>query len=143
MTTAYLFDTTAISETLRARPNTRFVDWLGRLDRDRQFTSAVVVGELYAGAFRSAAPERWLRRIDEAVLHALTVLPFDVAVARTYGEVQARLLRGGTPIGEADTQIAATALAHGLTLVAANPRHFGRVTGLALEVFAPGASPRV
>ena len=139
MTAAYLFDTTAVSEALRSRPNQRFVAWLRALGRDRQFTSAVVAGELYAGAFRSAAPERWLRRIEEEALPALTVLPFDTGVARTYGEVQARLRRAGTPIGDADAQIAATALTHGLTLVTANARHYERVAGLAIEVFSPGA----
>ena len=135
---SFLFDTSAISEVFRPRPNPTYVDWVGTLARDRQFTSAVVVGELYTGAYRSPAAARWLRRIDEAVLPTLTVLAFDAAVSRVYGKVQARLFRAGTPIGDADAQIAATALAHGLTLVTANVRHYERVDGLPLRTFSPG-----
>ena len=48
---SFLFDTNAISETLRRRPNLGFVDWLDSLPPEYQFTSIVVVGELFAGAY--------------------------------------------------------------------------------------------
>ena len=41
--------------------------------------------------------------------------------------------RGGTPIGEMDTQMAAHALAEGLTLVTHNTRHFDQVPSLQIE----------
>ena len=127
---AYLFDTDAISEVLRSRPAQRYVEWLGEVPRDQQYTSAVVIGELYKGAFRSAARERHLNSIEERVLPAVTVLPYDVATARVYGEVRARLEEAGTVLADADLQIAATAIHHGLELVTANLRHFERVEGL-------------
>ena len=50
---AYLFDTDAISELLKPRPLAAYVKWLSAVPREEQFTSAVVIGELYKGAYRS------------------------------------------------------------------------------------------
>lgn len=130
---AYLFDTDAISELLRPRPAPAYVRWLAEVPRGAQFTSAVVIGELYAGAFRSAARERHLAGIEGRVLPAVTVLPYDVAVARAYGELRALLEAAGTRLPDADLQIAATALVHGLGVVTGNVRHFARIPGLRVE----------
>jgi predicted nucleic acid-binding protein len=136
---AYLFDTNAISEALKPRPNPELTAWLRGLPREEQFTSAVVVGELYVAAYRLPARDRWLRRIDGVILPAMTVLGFDVDCAEEYGRLRAALERAGTPIGDVDTQIAATALRHNLTVVTANVRHFQRVPDLRLRRFAPGS----
>lgn len=130
---AYLFDTDAISEVLRPRPAALYLQWLRRIPKDEQFTSAVAVGELYQGAFRSPAVERHLQNIEHRVLPSLTVLPYDVATARVHGEIRARLESVGKPLADADLQIAATALRHDLELVTGNVRHFRRVPGLRLE----------
>ncbi len=61
------------------------------------------------------------------------VLPFDEEAAEEYGRLGAHLEAQGTPIGEADTQIAAIALANDLTVVTGNVRHFERVPGLNVE----------
>ncbi len=58
---AFLFDTDAVSELLRPRPLPNFVSWLQTVHREEQFTSAVVIGELYKGAFRSSSRD-WHRR---------------------------------------------------------------------------------
>lgn len=135
---AYLLDTNAISEVFRPRPNPNFVAWLNRLPREEQFTSTVVIAELYVAAFRADSAEKWLSRIEDSVLPAVTVLPFDLACAREAGEIQARLSREGSPIGTADVQIAATARIHSLTVATANQRHFRHVPGLTLRTFSPG-----
>jgi len=124
---AYLFDTDAISELLRPRPRPAYVDWLKTIPREEQFTSAVVIGELYRGAFRSQAQERHLANIRQRVLPALTALPYDVATARVYGQLRAQLEAEGTVLADADLQIAATAVYHDLELVSGNLRHFGRI----------------
>jgi len=48
---AFLFDTDAISEVLRRRPLPGYVRWLSGVPRIEQFTNAVVVGELFKGAY--------------------------------------------------------------------------------------------
>ena len=130
---AFLFDTDAISEVLRRRPLPSFVRWLESIPRDQQFASAVAIGELYKGAYRSANREFHLERIESKILPAVTVLPYDTAVARTYGEIEAQLYQRGAPLADADLQIAATALRHGLELVTGNVRHFDRVPGLLIS----------
>ena len=59
-----------------------------------------------------------------------------LAAAQRYGELRAHLERQGTPIGPLDQQIAAHALALGITLVTNNLREFDRVPGLRLENWA-------
>lgn len=135
---SFLFDTNALSEAFRRRPNPGFVRWLGELGAERQFTSTVVMAELYAAAYRSAAREKWFRRIREEVLPVLRVLHFDLDCARVGGRIQARLMDRGIPIESADVLIAATALRYRLSLVTANARHFDRVPDLELVTFEPG-----
>jgi len=130
---AYLFDTDAISELLRPRPLKRYLDWLKGIQRDAQFTSAVTVGELFKGAYRSSAIERHLKNIEDRVLPAVTVLPYDLSAARVFGKVRADLERAGSILPDADLQIAATALYHDLELVTGNLRHFERIPGLGLN----------
>jgi predicted nucleic acid-binding protein len=76
---------------------------------------------------------RHLRNIETRVLPAVTVLPYDAAVARVYGEIEAMLSRSGRRLVDADLQTAATAICHGLDLVTGNLRHFSRVSHLHLH----------
>ena len=130
---AFLFDTDALSEVLKKRPAPAYLRWLRTVPREDQFTSAVVIAELYKGAHRSERAAFHVANIEKHVLPAVTVLPFDVAVAGVYGRIEANLRKGGAPLAYADLQIAATALYHGLALVTGNVRHFDRVPGLTIE----------
>ena len=127
---AFLFDTDAISELLRRRPAKAFVNWLSSISREEQYTSAIVVGELFKGAFRSADAERHLRNIEQRILPAMTVLPYDIGVAREFGRLRAELEETRSLLPDADIQIAATSIYHRLTLVTGNLRHFERFDGL-------------
>ena len=131
---AYLFDTDAISELLRPKPNRAYVKWLASVARVDQFTSAVTIGELFKGAYRSPARDRHLQNIEERILPAVTVLPYDTATARVFGQIQAFLEEKGRPLADADLQIAATAIYHGLELVTGNVRHFQRVPELSINM---------
>ncbi|HEV3456993.1 MAG TPA: type II toxin-antitoxin system VapC family toxin [Thermoanaerobaculia bacterium] len=126
----FLFDTDAISEVLKKRPAPLYLQWIEKLPRVEQFTSAVVIGEMFRGAYRSAEPLRHVESIESRVLAVVTVLPYDVAVARVYGQIQASLSRVGRTIADADLQIAATAIHHGLTVVTGNLQHFERIPGV-------------
>jgi predicted nucleic acid-binding protein len=106
------------------------LDWLRTIPRDTQFTSAVTVGELFKGAYRSAAKERHLKNIEDRILPAATTLPYDVSTARVFGQIRADLERSGNILPDADLQIAATALYHDLELVTGNLRHFLRIPDL-------------
>lgn len=129
---AYLFDANALSEPLKKQPLSGFLVWLAEIPRERQFTSAVVIGELFAGAYRKRASERHRTDIEERVLPSVTIIPYDTDVARVYGRLRAELQDAGTPLAVPDLQIAATALHHDLELVTGNIRHFERVPELRL-----------
>lgn len=130
---AFLFDTDAISETLRPRPDPGYLAWLGTVPRDEQFASAVTIGELFYGAARAAAGGRHLAMIEDRVLPVVTVLPYDAAVAQVYGGLAAALADQGMRLADADVQIAATALHHDLELVTGNVRHFERIRELRIR----------
>lgn len=128
----YLFDTDAISEAFRTRPSPGYMEWLRSVSREDQFTSAVVVGELFEGAFLSGSP-RHRENIEREVLPRVAVLPYEASAARVFGRIAATLRSEGHPLPDADLQIAATAIRHGLSLVTGNVRHFERVPHLAIE----------
>ncbi len=130
---AFLFDTDAISELLRKHPAPSYVKWLMNIPREEQFTSAVVIGELYKGAYRSQAAKRHLANIENRILPSVTVLPYDLGCAQTFGYIRARLEEKGAILPDADIQIAATAICHELTLVTGNIRHFERINKLRLN----------
>ncbi len=92
----------------------------------------VVKAELLYGARKSARVEQNLERLA-AMFGALPSAPFDDAAAEHYGLLRAQLERAGTPIGPNDLLIAATALAHDLTLITRNTVEFRRVVGLRVE----------
>ena len=96
-------------------------------------TSSITVGELLYGAHRVPNSDRLMEGIRRVATTDIRVLPFDREAAEEYGQLRAYLEARGTPIGEADTQIAAIAMANDLTVVTGNVRHFERVPGLTVE----------
>lgn len=102
---------------------------LAHLDAvDESFISAVVLGELYYGAQKSAQRQRNIARID-AFGRSMSVVPSDEETAKVYGRIKASLHAQGRPIPENDIWIAATAIQKGLTL-ASRDKQFANVEGL-------------
>ena len=91
--------------------------------------SAIVMHELYFGAFKSQRRERNLTLVDGLNFE---VLPLDQEDARHAGEIRALLAAQG-PIGAYDILIAGQARARALTLITRNLREFVRVPGLMTE----------
>ena len=92
--------------------------------------------ELLVGAEKSSQPERVLRQI-EVLLEAHEIIEITEEVAEHYARIRADLEARGAVIGGNDLWIAATALAHGATLVTNNTEEFSRVPGLLLEDWTP------
>lgn len=93
---------------------------------------SIVKAELWYGALRSTRVEANLQRL-KIFFAPLRSLPFDDLCVEHYALIRADLAVQGSPIGPNDLLIAATAYAHGATLVTHNTREFGRITGLRLE----------
>ena len=83
--------------------------------------------------FQTRAREHHLKNIEQRVLPAVTVLPYDVGTAEVFGQIRARLEASGTILPDADIQIAATAIYHDLELVTGNLRHFSRIDDLKIN----------
>jgi toxin FitB len=126
---SFLLDTNVVSEFVKSRPDRSVVAWLGTVDEDRVFISVVTLAELRYGIERMAPSRRrnqlaqWLRD-DLPLRFDGRVLPIDPIVADAWGKVVARSEAAGRPIGAMDAFIAATAEAHGLTLVTRNVPDF-------------------
>jgi tRNA(fMet)-specific endonuclease VapC len=103
--------------------------------REARFESAIAaatVAELLYGAERSDEPERNRGEVA-GLVGRLTILALDWGVALQFGRIKADLQARGELIPDFDLAVAATALAHSLTLVTGNTAHFARIAGLQVE----------
>jgi tRNA(fMet)-specific endonuclease VapC len=134
----YLLDTNAVIALLNdtTSPIARRV----RRHAPRDFgVSAVVIHELYYGAFKSQRVEQNVARVDAL---QFSVLEFDEEDARQAGHIRAQLASKGTPIGPYDVLIAGQARARELTLVTHNTSEFQRVPDLKVEDWKRQAAQR-
>jgi tRNA(fMet)-specific endonuclease VapC len=95
---------------------------------DEVYLSPVVLVELYFGAYRSANPEKHLRKIAIAIQES-KLLTIDGATAEIFVTIKLALFAKGNPIPENDIWIAATSLQHQLPLYT-NDKHFAEVEGI-------------
>jgi tRNA(fMet)-specific endonuclease VapC len=105
------------------------------------FLSVITASELLHGVHRAVHAEVRTKRAAfvEGILERFPLLPVDLATARAHAQVWAELMAAGRMIGPHDLWLAATCIAHGLTIVTANVREFARVPGLQVEVWGgPG-----
>lgn len=92
---------------------------------------AVVLYELELAIARSSQPRKRRGQLD-ALLAAVSILPFDKDAARHAAELRVTLESDGKPIGPMDALIAGIALASRCVLVTHNTNEFSRVKGLRL-----------
>ena len=127
----YLLDSNVCIHLLNGR-HTTLIQRFRQYDPRQTVLCSMVKAELMRGALRSQRVELNLERL--AIFFApLKSLPFDDSAAEHFARVGAELMKQGTPIGPNDLVIAATALAHQVTLVTHNTAEFSRVPGLRLE----------
>ena len=124
----YLIDTNVISELRKGDGcDSRVTAWYGGVRDEELYLSVLVVGEIRQGVerlrVRSSARARILENWLAAVVAAFgpRVLPVDSEVAEIWGRLGAR---GSFPV--IDALLAATAQAHGLTLVTRNVKDIRR-----------------
>ena len=132
---AVLIDTSILIEYERGR-----LDLQRHPEQRRQeefFISVVTASELLHGVHCAVQSGVRAKRsaFVEALLERFPLLPIDLATARLHAQVWAELAAVGNIIGPNDLWLAATCLAHGLTILTANVREFARVPGLGVEVW--------
>lgn len=107
------------------------------LGEEERAISVVTVSELLHGVHRASGARRARRSaFVEHLLAGLQAIPITEPVARVHADVWAQLAKRGQVIGAHDLWIAATAIAHGLSLATGNAAEFRRVPGL--QVIAAG-----
>jgi tRNA(fMet)-specific endonuclease VapC len=97
------------------------------------FVPAIVLGELYYGAYKSSRITENIAKIDQFAAKNAVLLS-DTTTARAYGQIKHTLRAKGRPIPENDIWIAAIAMQYNLALVTRDG-HFGEVDGLVLETW--------
>lgn len=123
---SYLIDTNVLSELRRREPDPNVVRWMAERPATNLYMSVVTLGELRKGieALPEGARKRtlldWLE-IDLPAFFTGRILPIDATVADRWGRLVAQ---AGRPLPAIDSLLAATALAHGLTLITRNLRDF-------------------
>ena len=124
-----LLDTNVVSFLLKE--DTRAKTYAPYLEGRILMLSFMTVAEL----FQWAIIRNWgAQRMEqlELTLQAYTVLPFDLALCRKWGEVRAKCRAAGHPISPQDAWIAATALQYNLSLITHDWADFAIVEGLQL-----------
>jgi toxin FitB len=126
----FLIDTNVLSEYNRpGTPDAGVRRWLETTDRLSQHVSVITLAEIKKGiellaeGKRRSQLEQWLREDLEAWFSG-RVIPVDRKVGDQWATLLANGFRAGRPVPTVDSLIAASALAHGLTVVTRNVRDF-------------------
>ena len=116
-----LIDTNVLSEFVRPRPNRGVISWAANVERIS--ISVVSVEEIAFGLTwkPNKKLEEWFRKF---FAEACDTLPITESIAQRAGAMRGDFLGKGITRSPADMLIAATAQAHGLTLVTRNVRDF-------------------
>ena len=126
-------DANVLSEPTRPAPDVRVVAWLRQHERDIA-VNPIILGELEYGILLLPASRR-RTRLEQwfaSGVERLRVFDFDTATAAAWARLLARLKKKGRTMPIKDSLIAATALAHGLTVATRNTKDF-RSTGVEIE----------
>lgn len=134
-----LLDTNVLSEVTKPRPHEGVLNWLHGLDEDRAFISIVSIAEIHRGiALMDSGRKR--DALDEWLAHDLPqrfesrILPVEGPVALAWGDLMALAKRNGRGLASMDGLIAATAVAHQLTLATRNTKDF---QGFGIDIIDP------
>ncbi len=128
---SHLLDTCVISELVKPEPNAKLLQWFAEHDEDSLFLSMLTIGELEKGIAKLAASRRkarlgaWVRG-DLVRRFEGRLLSFDLAVAQAWGPLVGASEHRGRPLPVIDSLIAATAIAHKLSVVSRNAADFER-----------------
>jgi toxin FitB len=124
---AWLLDTDILSESSKQAPSEKVLAWIDAHDASLHL-STISLGEMVKGiallpsGAKRARIEDWFARLERWAGPRL--LAPDAAVMRAWGLLCARHEKKGRRLPVLDSLIAATALAHGLTVVTRNTRDY-------------------
>jgi toxin FitB len=121
----YLVDANVLSESTKADPDPRVVEWLRRHEPEIA-VDPIILGELRFGILllprgrRRDGLERWFER----GVQQLQCVAWEAVTGLRWAQLLADLRAEGRAMPVKDSLIAATALTHELALATLNPRDF-------------------
>jgi tRNA(fMet)-specific endonuclease VapC len=124
-----MLDTDTVS--LMVRKNSSVIDNLIKHENDEICISAITYAELCYGLEKKGS-DRLFNEVS-SIMGKFTIVDFDNSQSELYGKIRLRLEKSGTPLGDMDMLIAASAMAAGAILVSHNIRHFSKIKGLKVE----------
>ena len=93
--------------------------------------SSITAAELQYGAKKRN--NRALTQKVQSLCNLMTIIPWNEEAASAYAKLRVELEISGTPIGNMDMLIAASAVAEDATLVTNNVEHFSKIASLKIE----------
>lgn len=135
----YLLDTVAVSEAVKSRRNTGYMNWLNSTDDDQMYISCLTIGEIQKGIalttyhVQKAKLEKYMQGLHEAFVGRMLDLNIEDCIL--WGELFARARRAGKTPPAIDSLIAAQCLQHKMALVTRNVKDFEQFAGL--QVYCP------
>jgi toxin FitB len=132
----YLVDANVLSEAIKPQPAPQVLAWLKANEADF-VVDPIILGELAIGILllprgrKRARLETWFAAVTERIDY----LPWDAAISRRWAQLIADLRKRGQTLPILDSMIAATALAHGLTVATHNVRDFQKTGVRVLDPF--------
>ncbi len=115
------------------QPDANLVQWLAETDEDRICLSVITFAEIRLGVEEMAAgrrrdPLKSCLQDELPVRLEGRILGVDLTVAETWGALMAPSSKIGVNLTVMDAFFAATAEAHGFTLVTRNTKHFEKLS---------------
>lgn len=125
---SYLVDANILSEPTRPEPDAQVVAWL-RAHESELFVNPIILGELEYGILQLPVSRRRTRLESwfSVGVKTLRSLDFDTATAHEWAVLLANLKRKGRSMPIKDSLIAATAIAHRITVATRNVKDFSYI----------------
>ena len=121
----YLLDTCLLSELAKSHPDEKVVNWVLSENESGFYVSVLTFGELHKGVEKLSEPnekEELRNWIEEDLKNRFQtrIIGIDLRVSILSGKIQAVAEKHGKPMPVIDALIAATGIAHDLTVVTRN-----------------------
>lgn len=129
----FLLDTDTVIYNMKGNVNVR-KNLQQHID-DAIHISVITLMELYYGAYKSQKISTNLAKI-KTLEQSIDTIPVESETTEIFGLLKAQLEVSGNRLDDFDLIIASCAMAHNLTLITNNTKHFERIDGLKLANWA-------
>jgi len=127
----YLLDTNVIIDFFHGQKST--VHKVKSIERENLAISIITAAEIYHGSYKTTVSHKYIDEFENFVVDSsVKLITLDREIAKRYGLIMASLEKQGKRLSSFDILIAATALAHNLTIITRD-KGLERIKGLKIE----------